>query len=189
MKKLIVSMLCFSILFNFVGCSVVSTKREETMYKQETENINESAEEIIEEKYEPIFTGNVVTTNDWEIKLTNAYTSTKLESNESRTAWDANDGYAFLILEFDVMCLNSTKPTIDGDAITELVANASGNTYENWKYQYINSEIWCYIRNTYLEANLPLHIYVYTMIPRNSMNSNVSVNLKLAGQPKEIVIS
>ena len=188
-KKLLVVILCFSILFSCSGCFGVtnstSNQTNETFYNQETEN---HEEEIVEQKHEPLNVGTTITSGDWKIKLTDAYTSLKLESSESRTAWDANDGYAFLILEFDVTCLNSTKPTVDGDAITDVVATVNDNTYGSWKYQYIDSEIWSYIRNNYLEANLPLHIYVYTMIPSTSMNNTVRVNLKLAGQPKTITI-
>lgn len=193
MKKLMISMFCLVVLLSFTGCSVTSTQTDESSYEQEkfeeVEETEEVVEEIVEETHEPLAIGGVVTSDDWNIKLTNAYTTLKLESSESRTAWDANDGYAFLILEFDVTCLNSTKPTVDGEGITEIVANAGGNTYASWEYQYVNSEIWCYIRNNYLEANLPLHIYVYTMIPRDSMNSSVSVELKIAGQPKVITVN
>ena len=133
--------------------------------------------------------GDTVTSTDWSITLTNAYTSNTLSSSESRTYWEASSGYAFLILEFDVTCLNSTKPTIDDDGITELLATVNGNTYSNWEYQYIASELWLYIQHTYLDANLPVHIYVYTYIPSANLNDKVSVNLKIAGQEKVISIN
>jgi lipoprotein len=133
--------------------------------------------------------GDVVTSDDWNISLTKAYTSPRLESSKSRVYWDADEGYAFLILEFDVTCLNSTQPTIDGDGITNLVATVNGNTYSNWTYQYVEGEIWCYIRRTYLDANLPLHIYVYTYIPSGNMNDEIKVELKVAGQDKMITLN
>lgn len=188
MKKVIVSVLCISVLFSFSGCMTTTVQTNDVQYEQVTDMEEKPTEEVVDIKYDPMSVGSTVTSDDWKIKLTDAYTSDTLESSESRTAWEASDGYAFLVLEFDVTCLNSTKPTIDGEAITELVATAGGNTYEDWEYQYISSELWLYIRNTYLEANLPLHIYVYAMIPSASANSNVSVNLKIAGQPKVITI-
>ena len=133
--------------------------------------------------------GDTVISTDWSITLTNAYTSNTLSSSESRTAWEISDGYAFLILEFDVTCLNSTKPTIDDDAITNILATVNGNTYSNWEYKYVSSELWLYIRHTYLEANLPLHIYVYGNIPSANMNDKITVNLKIDGQEKVISIN
>ena len=135
-----------------------------------------------DKKAKHIQPGDVITSEDWKVKLTDIYTSTTLESNESRTYWTANDGYAFTILEFDIECLNSTQPTIDGSGVTDLIAKVNGNTYGSWTYQYISSELWLYADNTYLDANLPLHIYVYTNIPADSINKKVDVNLTIAGQ-------
>ena len=130
-----------------------------------------------------------VISEDGSIALAKKYTSNTLESDESSAYWETEDGSAFLILEFDVECLNPSHKTVDGDAITDLVATtASGNTYGNREYQYITSELWLYIRNTYLDANLPEHIYVYTYIPASVMGDGVTVNMKLAGTNYEITI-
>ena len=134
-----------------------------------------------EKEVNEIKEGDVITSEDWEIKLTDIYASTTLESDESSTYWTANDGYAFAILEFDIECLNSTKPTIDGSGITDLVATVNGNTYGGWSYQYINSELWLSAENNYLDAHLPLHIYVYTCIPADAIDEKVDIDLTIAG--------
>ena len=184
MKRIVALLIALSISVALVGCQAQDYEPQPTQQKIVED---EKPEEVF---YEPMYTGETVTSEDWRITLTDAYTSKKLESDESSTAWDANDGYAFLVLEFDITCLNSTKPTITGEGLTELVANAGGNTYRSWDFRYINSQIWCYIRsNSVLDANLPLHIYVYAMIPSATMNSDVSVNLRIAGNPKEIQVN
>ena len=133
--------------------------------------------------------GDTVTSTDWKITLKKAYTSTELKSNQSSTSWEASDGYAFLVLEFDITCLNSTHPTIDDQGITNIIATVKGNTYSSWEYQYISSQLWLYIRHTYLDANLPLHIYVYTYVPKANMKDTITVNLKIAGKDKIIMIN
>ena len=97
------------------------------------------------EEAQTLKVGDTVTSEDWEITLSKAYTSDVLQSDESSTYWEADDGYAFLVLEFDVECLNSSQKAVDGDAITDLVATTStGNTYNDWTYQYISSQIWLF---------------------------------------------
>ena len=195
MKKIIALILASVFVLSLAACGGSEEKKEET--PAATEAAAETAAEAPTaaptepptEAAAPVHVGDTVTTDTWKIELTDAYTTTTLESSESSTAWNASDGYAFLILEFDVTCLNSTKPTIDGDAITDLVATVNGNTYEHWKYQYVSAQIWCHIKNTYLEAGLPLHIYVYTMVPSSAMNDSITVDLKLAGQPSVITIN
>lgn len=141
----------------------------------------DSSQNNADQTSEAISVGDEVKNDDWKIVLSKAYTSDVLESKESSTYWTADDGYAFLVLEFDVECLNSSKKPVDGDAIAGLVANINGNTYGNWKYQYIASQIWCYFRNTYLDANLPVHAYVYTYIPSSNIDDEMTVNMNLAG--------
>lgn len=212
MKKVLVMILCASLLLGLAGCggNTASTQGDQAQNAQVTEQqvaateaptaaptaapteapTVPTTEAPTEVQYAPFSVGSTATSADWNINLTSAYTSTTLESSESSTYWEADSGYAFLVLEFDITCLNSNKPTIDGDAITDLVASTSdGNTYESWTYQYVSAQIWCHIRNTYLEANLPLHIYVYTYIPASMMNSPVNVKLNLAGQPRQITIN
>lgn len=41
-------------------------------------------------------------TDRWNIKCTDAYVSTTLESDQSPTLWTTDDGSIFLIMEFDV---------------------------------------------------------------------------------------
>ena len=129
------------------------------------------------------------TSEDWEITLTKAYTSKRLESSKSRLYSDADAGIAFLILEFDVECLNSSRKTIGGDAITDLVAIVNGNDYGDWEYEYIAGDMWLDMENNYLDAYIPAHAYVYTYIPEKYMNDAITVKLKLAGKEYELSIN
>ena len=173
-----------ALLLSLLMCFSLGACGSENSDDTSATNTPQEAPEVTEpdKKVKHIQPGDVITSEDWKVKLTDIYTSTTLESNESRTYWTANDGYAFTILEFDIECLNSTQPTIDGSGVTDLIAKVNGNTYGSWTYQYISSEMWLYADNTYLDANLPLHIYVYTNIPADSINKKVDVSLTIAGQ-------
>lgn len=184
MKKIIISILIVTSILSLSACdSSVTSEAPEKKINQV------QMEDQIEKKVHQVQVGDIITSQDWEIELTDAYASTTLESEESRTAWTANGGYAFAILEFDIECLNSTKPTIDGSGITNLMATVNGNTYASWTYQYINSELWLYADNTYLDAHLPLHIYVYTYIPADSIHDKIDVELTIAGEECHITIN
>ena len=85
--------------------------------------------------------------------------------------------------------MNSTKPTIGGSGITNLIATVNGNTYGNWTYEYINYDLWLRAENTYLDANLPIHIYVYTNIPADSIYNKIDVELTIAGEECHMTIN
>ena len=148
------------------------------------------AERAIEKLEQAFAIGQTVTTSDWSVTLTDAKVASTLESSESRTYWQPGDGTCFLIMELDVECLTSNKPTVDGDGLTDIVATYNGNTYSSWTMQYISSEIWLYIRRTYLEANIPCHLYVYTSIPESALNDvqPISIDLKVGGESKTITV-
>lgn len=150
----------------------------------------DSAEEQIRKLKQALNVGDTVSTSNWNVTLTNAQVSGTLQSSQSSTYWTPSDGSCFLILEFDVECLTSDKPTVDGKALTNLTANYNGNTYSSWEMQYIESQLWLYIHNTYLDANLPLHLYVYTYLPDSALNdgSSVTVDLTVDGQQKNITV-
>ena len=120
------------------------------------------AEEQIEKLGQALAIGETVTTSQWNAALTDAKVSHTLESSESRTYWEAGDGTCFLIMEFDIECLTSDKPTVDDDGLTDIVATYNGNGYSSWTMQYLAGELWLYIRHTYLDANIPCHLFVYT---------------------------
>ena len=120
------------------------------------------AEEQIEKLGQALAIGETVTTSQWSATLTDAKVSHTLESSESRTYWEAGDGTCFLIMEFDIECLTSDKPTVDDDGLTDIVATYNGNGYSSWTMQYLAGELWLYIRHTYLDANIPCHLFVYT---------------------------
>lgn len=183
MKKILTLILIAVTILSLTACGSETSEEPEKEVKQ-VQVSNEP-----EKESKQVQVGDVITSQDWEIELTAAYSSTTLESEESRTYWTADDGYAFAILEFDIECLNSTKPTIDRSGITNLIATVNGNTYDSWTYQYINSELWLYADNTYLDANLPLHIYVYTYIPADSINDKIDVELTIAGEECHITIN
>ncbi len=149
-----------------------------------------AAETQLEKLAQAFSVGDTITTSEWNVTLTDAKVSRTLESPESTTYWEAGEGTCFVILEVDVECLTSNRPTVDGDCLTNLVATYNGNTYSSWDMQYIASQLWLYISRTYLEANMPCHLYVYTTIPEKALddNSPVTVDLKVDGQQKTITV-
>ena len=184
MKRILISILIATSILSLSSCGSVISEESEKKVDQ-VQVWEESEKEVNQE----VQVGDIITSQDWEVELTDAYSSITLESEESSTSWTAYDGYAFAILEFDIECLNSTKPTIDGSGITNLIAKVNGNTYTSWTYQYINSELWLYADNTYLDAHLPLHIYVYTCIPADSIYDKIDVELTIAGEECHITIN
>ena len=134
--------------------------------------------------------GDTVTTENWKVTLTNAYVSSTLESPASRTYWTPQDGAAFLVLEIDLEHLNSGSSTVDGDAFADIQATYNSNTYSGWEYQYVASELWLYADRHTLDANMPLHLYVYTQIPSSSLDDDepISVSLNIDGEDKVIQV-
>ena len=149
-----------------------------------------AAEEQIEQLGQALAIGETVTTSQWSATLTDAKVSHTLESSESRTYWEAGDGTCFLILEFDLECLTSDKPTVDDDGLTDIVATYNGNGYSSWTMQYLGGELWLYIRHTYLDANIPCHLFVYTPLPKKALNYDgpITVDHKIGGEPKTITV-
>ena len=140
------------------------------------------------EEDKPLSVGDTVSTNQWTITLADAYTSATLESSQSRTSWTASDGSTFLILEFDVEALTSDKLTIDSSAITNIVASYNNNTYKNFDMKYLASELWLSAKRTYLDANIPVHVYVYAALPASALDDEqpINVDLAVAGQDKHL---
>lgn len=152
-------------------------------------DILDNAEKQLDELKKQFAVGQSVKTEQWNITLTSATVSDKLESDKSRTYWTTEDGHAFLVLEFDVTALTSDKLPVDDYAITDLVANYEGNDYTDWTMQYIANEIWLHYSHTYLDANLPDHAFVYTYVPEKAISEgSLSVDLTLGGEEKTIVI-
>ena len=142
-----------------------------------------------EPKPQALTVGSNIKTDHFSITLTSARVDKELASNESRTAWEPQAGGVFVILEFDVTALTSDNLPVDDYAITNLMALYNADTYRSWKLQYIASEIWCTFRHTYLEANLPCHVYAYAIIPAAAFDSgNLSVNLNIDGAPYTVTI-
>lgn len=140
------------------------------------------------EEAKALSVGDTVSTNQWNITLADAYTSATLESSQSRTSWTASDGSTFLILEFDVEALTSDKLTIDSSAITNIVASYNNNTYKNFDMKYLASELWLSAKRTYLDANIPVHVYVYAALPASALDDEqpINVDLAVAGQDKHL---
>ncbi|WP_417751762.1 hypothetical protein [Senegalimassilia faecalis] len=140
------------------------------------------------EEAKALSVGDTVSTNQWNITLADAYTSATLESSQSRTSWTASDGSTFLILEFDVEALTSDKLTIDSSAITNIVASYNNNTYKTFDMKYLASELWLSAKRTYLDANIPVHVYVYAALPASALDDEqpINVDLAVAGQDKHL---
>ena len=134
--------------------------------------------------------GETVSTDLWSVTLTSAYVSNVLESSESSVSWQANGGGTFLILEFDVEALTSDKKTVDSSALTDIKATYRNNTYEGWDMKYLAGELWLSMERTYLDANVPAHVYVYTVLPESASSNDdpISVDLKIGGLGKHIVV-
>lgn len=160
---------------------------EEVVEEEEPEPQPEPEEE--EPQYSEMAVGDRIQTTKFAVSLTAAYSSNILESSESRTYWEASDGGAFVILEFDVTALTSDKLPVDGYALADMTANYNGNTYQNWEMKYVTGELWLPFTNTYLEANLPCHVYAYTTVPADVLNGgSVTVDMSISGIPYEIAV-
>ncbi len=134
--------------------------------------------------------GDVVESDQFRVTLTSAAVTSTVSSSSSRTYWEAEDGAVFVALEFDVEALTSDQLPVDDYALTDIVANYNGNTYSGWRLSYVTSELWLYFHHTYLEANLPEHVYVYTSIPSTALDDGqpVTVDLNVAGEAKTITV-
>ena len=142
-----------------------------------------------EPESESISLGQSVQNDDFSITLLDARVDSTLQSDESRTYWEPEDGTAFVILELDVTAQNSNQLPVDDYAITDLCANYNDDTYQNWQLQYLASELWLSFHHTYLDANIPTHVYAYTTIPAKALNEGtLSVDVSLAGKPCNIAI-
>ena len=154
------------------------------------EDIHSTTNEIFEEaKPQALNVGDTVQSEQFSITLTDARVDSVLSSNQSSTYWEPATGAAFVILEFDVTALTSEQLPVDDYAITELNAKYNEDVYPSWELQYISGQLWLYFRHTYLDANLPCHVYAYTTVPADALNSgSLSVSATLAGQPVSITI-
>lgn len=133
-----------------------------------------------------IAVGETVSDEDFSVTLTNAYISNTVENPDSRTYWEADSGMVFVVMEFDVTALNSNEIAVNQGAISDVVANYNGNTYKSFEYKYVVSELWLSAKNTYFDADMPVHIYVYRQIPESAINRGVTVDMVVAGQDKQL---
>ena len=138
---------------------------------------------------QPFNVGETASNEKFNITLTDARVDSTLSSDQSSTYWEADNGSAFVILEFDVTALTSDQLPVDGKALANLVATYNTDTYKRWEFQYIEGQLWLYFHNTYLDANLPCHVYAWTNVPAEALNSgSLSVSLEAAGSPRIITI-
>ena len=164
-----------------IGCSTqVETKSDNGV--QETSSIEDSEATDNSEKEpstpeeadpEPIEAGDSIATDKWNIILTDAYVSYTLESDKSRTSWTADNG-VFAILEFDIESLTSDKIPVD-QAIKNNQLLYNGNTYSNFDMKYLAGELWLSAKRTYFDANIPVHIYVYTTLPATATDDDKQI--------------
>lgn len=155
--------------------------------KPEPQPEPEPAEEVVEST--PLAVGETAQTDKFSVTLTAAYASDILQSSQSTTYWTPQDGAAFVVLEFDVTALTSDQLPVDSYALTDMTANYNGNTYQNWTMSYLSGQLWLYFMNTYLEANLPCHVYVYTSVPADVLNGgSLTVDMNVIGQPRTITV-
>ena len=165
--------------------AIEESNAEPTSSEEASASDSESASSDAEEaKSQPIMIGDTASNDQFAITLTDARVDGTLSSGESSTYWESSDGGVFVILEFDVTALTSDQLPVDDYAITDLVANYNSDIYEGWTLQYIESQLWLYFHHTYLDANLPCHVYAYTTVPAEALNDgSLSVDMNLAGTP------
>lgn len=148
----------------------------------------EKAEAARAEEAKAFAVGETVESEDFRVALSDAYLSAVLESPDSSTYWESDDSTAFAVLEFDIEALNSEQIPVDSGAVSDVVATYNGNTYANWDYKYVVSQLWLSAKRTYFEANMPVHVYVYASLPASVVDGSVTVDMDIAGQEKRIVI-
>lgn len=138
---------------------------------------------------QPISIGETVSNEQFSVTLTGAYVDSTLSSSDSSVYFEPADGGAFVVLEFDATALTSDQLPVDDYAITNLVADYNGDTYNGWELHYIVSDLWLRFRHTYLDANLPCHVYASTTVPVGALDDgSLSVNMDLVGLPYTIAI-
>lgn len=200
-KKLVASCIGLLLCFGISGCSN-STSSTQSAPQNSTEEAASSAAEaltedtsqaITEEKEDPqpqtLNVGDTVQNDKFTVTLTSARVDSTLASDQSPTSWQPGDGGCFVILEFDVTALTSDQLPVDDYAITKLAAKYNEDVYQNWQMQYISSQLWLSFRHTYLDANLPCHVYAYTTVPLAALDSgSLSVTAAIAEQPISVVI-
>lgn len=199
-RKALLLSIPLALALGLSGCNVEvttqegSSTQEQEVEKEETkkENTKKETEPAEEEKVAeptPLTVGETVQDDKFSVALTAAYASDILQSSESTTYWQPQDGAAFVVLEFDVTALTSDQLAVDGYALTDLLATYNGNTYQSWRLSYISSQLWMYFMNTYLEANLPCHVYAYTSVPADVLNGGpLTVDLNICGEPYKVTI-
>lgn len=197
-RKVLILSIPFALALGLSGCSVeVTTQEGSSVQEQESEKIETKQEapnkiEPVEEEVvdpAPLAVGETLQDSKFSVTLTAAYASNTLQSNESSTYWEPQDGAAFVVLEFDVTALTSDQLPVDDYALTDLIATYNGNTYQNWTMSYISGQLWMYFMHTYLEANLPCHIYAYTSVPADVLNGGpLTVDLNISGQPYTVTV-
>ena len=192
-RFLLSAILCLALAAGISGCTASAgsddSKPASESSSTDSEESTAEEEEPEEPAAKPISVGEEVQSDDFSITLTSARVDSVLQSDASSTYWNPQDGGAFVILEFDVTALNSNQLPVDDYAITDLAANYDGNSYQGWDLKYISGQLWISFMHTYLDANLPVHIYAYTTVPSSALDGGtLSVDVTLAGMPYTVTI-
>jgi hypothetical protein len=97
----------------------------------------------------------------------------------------------YVVLELDVEALNSKHLAVDDDALSNIEATYNGNTYSSFDIQYnYGNDYLMSMYHTYIEANIPEHVYVSAILPASAATDEipVTVSLKLEGTEKVITV-
>ena len=158
----------------------------------EYEAAEKAQREAEEEQKRALAIGDTVENEDFRVTLNNAELTTQFtypnNTPMSDISIEPRNGATFVFLTFTVEALNSKALAVDTHAIADAVATANGNTYKNWSIEHQLSNIGASMRNMYLEANLPETVYFFTSIPSSAASGPITVDLKIAGQQKHLVI-
>lgn len=148
--------------------------------------------EAEEEQRKALAIGDIIENEDFRVTLNNAELTTRFTYPNNTSMPDIyiepTDGATFVFLTFTVEALNSKALAVDTYALADAVATANGNTYKSWSIEHQLSNIGASMRNMYLEANLPETVYLFTAIPSSATSGPVTVDLKIAGEQKHLVI-
>ena len=77
------------------------------------------------------------------------------------------------------MDYDSILPEADKIPVDQAIKNNqllyNGNTYSNFDMKYLADELWLSAKRTCFDANIPVHIYVYTTLPATAIDDDKQI--------------
>lgn len=135
----------------------------------------------------PFAVGDSIDSGKWHVELTDAHTSTEVRDANALDYFESESG-SFVVLEFDMEAVEGTRDTIDEKVLTDISASWNGKEYKGFDMEYAPGGIFFSATDTIFNWTGPLHLYVFAELPREAPGDVVTVNLKVLGSSKQIVI-